>query len=223
MPYSDVLPNQSKNELLRLLDAYQKATLDTILCSITDAEGNIIYANKIFCDISQYSITELLGRNHNIVNAGNHSKEFFSEMWNTISTGNPWRGEVKNRAKDGSFYWLDSVIIPIKDENGKIVQYFSLRTLINDKKNAEEEMDSHIKALENMLFMISHKVRHPIANILSIASVFEEYANSPEEVLKMISFIKDEAMTLDNFTRELTGFIYELDQKNKLTQRNNHS
>ncbi len=213
------ISNQSKEDLLRLLDAYQKATLEAILCSITDTDGNIIYVNKIFSDVSQYSMDELLGQNHNIVNAGYHTPEFFREMWETISTGNPWRGEVKNRAKDGSFYWLDSVIVPIKNGSGEIIQYFSLRTLINEKKKAEEDQEAHIKALENMLFMISNKVRHPIANILSIASVFEEYANSPEEILKMISFIKEEAMTLDNFMRELTGFIYDLNKKSRLPKR----
>lgn len=213
------ISNQSREDLLRLLDAYQKATLETILCSITDTEGKIIYVNKIFCDVSQYSIAELLGQNHSIVNAGFHTQDFFKEMWETISNGKSWRGEVKNRAKDGSFYWLDSVIVPIKNASGDIIQYFSLRILINEKKKAEEDQEAHIKALENMLFMISHKVRHPIANILSIANVFEEYANSPEEILKMISFIKEEAMTLDNFTRELTGFIYDLDKKNKLPKR----
>jgi PAS domain S-box-containing protein len=213
------ISDQSKEDLLRLLDAYQKATLETILCSITDTEGKIIYANKIFCDVSQYSIAELLGENHRIVNAAFHPPEFFKELWDTISAGKAWRGEVKNRAKDGSYYWLDSVIVPIKDASGKIIQYFSLRTLINEKKKAEEDQEAHIRALESMLFMISHKVRHPIANILSIASVFEEYANSPEEILKMISFIKDEAMALDSFTRELTGFIYDLDKKNKLPKK----
>lgn len=216
MPNSINILNQSKEDLVRLLDAYQQATLDSVPCSITDVKGTIVYVNKIFCDVSQYTEAELLGKNHNIVNAGYHSRTFFKELWDTIHSGKSWHGEVKNKAKDGSFYWLDSVIVPIKDEAGKIIQFFSLRTLVNDKKQAEEERDAYIKALEDMLFMISHKVRHPIANILSIASVFEEYANSPEEILKMISFIKDEAMTLDGFTRELTGFIYELDIKNKL-------
>lgn len=219
MESPNIISFQTKEDLLRLLDAYQKATLETILCSITDTEGKIIYVNKIFCDVSQYSAAELLGQNHSIVNAGYHTSDFFKEMWETIRNGKPWRGEVKNRAKDGSFYWLDSVIVPIKNASGEIIQYFSLRIIINEKKKAEEDQEAHIKALENMLFMISHKVRHPIANILSIASVFEEYANSPEEILKMISFIKEEAMTLDNFTRELTGFIYNLDKKNKLPKR----
>lgn len=216
MPNNINILNQSKENLVRLLDAYQQATFDSVPCSITDVKGIIVYVNKIFCDVSQYTEADLLGKNHNIVNAGYHSPAFFKELWDTISSGKSWHGEVKNKAKDGSFYWLDSVIVPIKDKTGKIIQFFSLRTLINDKKQAEVERDAHIKALEDMLFMISHKVRHPIANILSIASVFEEYANSPEEILKMISFIKDEAMTLDSFTRELTGFIYELDIKNKL-------
>lgn len=205
----------AREDLFRLLEAYQKATQESIFCSITDANGIIIYVNRIFCDVSKYSEAELVGRNHNIVNAGYHPPKFFKNLWDTITAGNTWHGEVKNRAKDGSYYWLDSVIIPIKDENGVICQYFSLRTQINDKKHVEEDRIEHIRALENMLFMISHKVRHPIANILSIVNVFEAHSNSPEEIQRMISYIKESALTLDNFTRELTGFIYELEQKGK--------
>lgn len=215
MQYGNVISNLSQDEMIRLIEAYQSATNQIMFCSITDLDGIIVYANDYFCKISQYTREELIGQNHNIVNAHYHPNEFFEEMWNTISSGNTWHGEVKNRAKDGSFFWLDSVIIPIRDEHNKINQYFSLRTLITDRKQAEEELESHISALENMLYILSHKVRHPIANIMSIVSLLEDYADSPEEILKMAAYVKESALTLDSFTRELTELIGDFEKEVK--------
>lgn len=205
-----------------LLNAYQKATDENIICSITDIQGNIIYANKKFCEISKYNIEELIGKNHNIVNASFHSVEFFKRMWETINAGNVWRGEVKNRAKDGSFYWLDSVIIPIKDADDVIQQYLSLRTLINDKKKAEEDTARHIKELEELLFILSHEVRQPVANIQGIANLFERHINNPEELRKLVNLIQQSALILDDFTKKLTLFVHEL-EVNERTQFNLHT
>ena len=193
-----------------MLNAYQKATDENIFCSITDREGKIIYANQKFCEISKYSMVELLGQSHNVVNAGYHTDSFFKEMWETIESGQVWKGEVKNRAKDGSYYWLDSVIIPIKDADGEIHQYFSLRTLINDKKAAEEAKNQRIHELEELLYMLSHEVRQPVANILGISKIFEKYLDQPEELIKLLYFIKQSAESLDAFTRKITLYVHEL-------------
>ena len=211
------ISKQNNINLSELLNAYQKATDEHILCSITDLNGIIIYANKIFCETSQYEVYELVGKYHNIVNASYHPESFFKEMWETISSGNVWRGELKNRAKDGSTYWLDSVIIPIKDTDGKIQQYLSLRILINDKKKAEEETNKHIKDLEELLFILSHEVRKPVTNLLGIANMFEKYINEPAELRNLIDHIKNNADKLDHFTKKLTTFVHELglDQKKK--------
>jgi PAS domain S-box-containing protein len=209
---------QSSIDLIELLNAYQKATDEYIFCSITDIDGKIIYANKIFCEISQYRVEELLGHTHNLVNADYHTIEFFKEMWDTISAGNVWRGEVKNRAKDGSNYWLDSVIIPIKDIDGNIQQYLSLRTQISDKKKAEEDKNKHIKELEELLFIVSHEVRKPVANLLGIAQMFEKYIHEPEELRKLIGFIKSNAAILDEFTQKLTAFVHDLEMNQKNNQ-----
>lgn len=212
--------DQSHKALLRTLLAYKKATDENILCSITDSDGIIIYANKIFCEVSKYSKEELLGKNHSIVNADFHSSDFFKKMWETIKSGKTWRGEVKNKAKDGSYYWLDSVIIPIKDEKGTIIKYFSLRILITDKKQIEEERNEHIRILKEMLFMTSHHVRQPIANILGLASLLNNEQNSQEENFKIVEYIKQSALSLDEFTRELTTFISDITQEKEVKIEN---
>jgi PAS domain S-box-containing protein len=128
------------NETLTELN-FQKHALDQhAIVSITNADGKIIYANEKFAKISQYSIEELLGQDHRILNSGFHSNEFFKEMWHTIGAGKIWNGEVKNRSKDGTCYWVESTIVPFMDEQGKPLRYVSIRTDITSRKLMDERL-----------------------------------------------------------------------------------
>jgi PAS domain S-box-containing protein len=194
-------------ELSQLLSAYQQAIEFNIICSITDSEGNIIYVNNRFCEVSKFSREELLGQNHRIVNSGYHSKDFFKNVWDTITQGKIWRGEVKSKAKDGSFFWLDSTIIPIRDADGNIQQYFSLRVPIDDKKELEHQNEMRIKTLEEMLFQISHRIRQPVTQILGIAGLLESPGLSRKELYEIMGLMEVSAQLLDHFTKELTEFM----------------
>ncbi|MEJ5962628.1 PAS domain-containing protein [Pedobacter immunditicola] len=147
----------SQEELTSILMAYQQAVDFSVISSITDIKGKIIYVNKQFCEISKYSAEELIGKNHNMINSGHHSKAFFKEMWKTIGGGNVWYGEIKNLAKDQSIYWVNSVIVPIKNADGQPRHYLSLRTLISERKAQEEKKhEMHAKNMEDMLTPLKH-------------------------------------------------------------------
>lgn len=215
------ISSYSKKELHRLLNAYRLAINDNIISSITDIKGQIVYANNFFCNVSKYTSKELIGQRHNLLVSGHHSKDFYKDLWKTIGNGKVWTGEIKNKDKNGNFFWVDTLIFPIKDESGKNVQYLSLQTLINDKKKAEQDRLEYLKSLEDIIYMTSHEVRKPIANLIGLSESIDFTSNALEEIEIIINHIKKEAQELDEYTRKLTLFMYELKVKNTTNNKDN--
>ncbi len=130
----------------------QKFALDQhAIVSITDPAGKIVYANDRFCEISGYTREELLGKNHRIISSGIHSRGFFDEMWQTITAGSVWHGEICNRSRSGGLYWVSATIVPLLDENGLPEQYIGIRTDITDRKRIEAELFEQLHLVEALI------------------------------------------------------------------------
>jgi two-component system CheB/CheR fusion protein len=137
------------------------------IVATTDTKGKITYVNQKFCDVSKYTREELLGQDHRIVNSAHHPKEFIRTLWTTIANGRIWRGEIRNRAKDGSIYWVDTTIVPFLDERGKPYQYMAIRYEITDRKRSEDRLREQeaLARLGQMAAVVAHEVKNPIAGI----------------------------------------------------------
>src|SRR5579859_427045 len=208
------------------MNDYKYALDESAIVAITNQKGIITHVNENFCRISKYSAPELLGADHRIINSGHHSKEFIRDLWVTIANGKIWRGELKNKAKDGAFYGVDTTIVPFLDERNKPYQYVAIRADITSRKIGEEafhklneELESRItirtaqleaanREMEAFSYSVSHDLRSPLRGILGFANILsEEYGDRlDEEGKRVISVIMQNTLKMGHLIDDLLSF-----------------
>jgi PAS domain S-box-containing protein len=221
---------------LKEITGYKMALDESAIVAITNQFGIINYVNDNFCKISKYSREELVGKDHRVVNSGYHPKEFMKDMWDTIKQGKIWRGEVKNRAKDQTSYWVDTTIVPFQNEEGNIYQYIAIRTEITAKKILSQYSLSLIEASRDPLVTISPEGKIMDMNEATVrltgfsrqhlkGTDFKNYFTDPDKASKVYKevfakgFVADYPLTIKD--HKLTdvlfnGSIYKDDRGNVL-------
>jgi PAS domain S-box-containing protein len=163
-----------------------KTALDEhAIVAITDARGRITFINDKFCAISKYGREELIGQDHRIINSGHHPAEFIRDLWSTIAQGRVWRGEIKNKAKDGTYYWVDTTIVPLLGDNGKPRQYVAIRADVTERKAAEEKLAATMREVQDLTTALDE---HAIVAI-----------TNPQG---KITFVNDKFCAISKYSRE---------------------
>jgi PAS domain S-box-containing protein len=208
MPQTEQALRDSLKEVADIKFALDQSTI----VAITDQRGIINYVNEEFCRISKYSREELQGQDHRIINSGYHSKEFIRNLWTTIASGKVWKGELRNRAKDGSIYWVDTTIVPFLDADRKPYQYVAIRHDITQLKLAEEQIRlqtielqraAQLSFIGELAAGLAHEIKNPLAGIQGAVDILirRRDANDPER--EALEGIRHQVQRIDNTVRAL--------------------
>ncbi|MYL32886.1 PAS domain S-box protein [Pontibacillus yanchengensis] len=176
---------------------------ESSIVAITDAKGTIMNVNENFVQISKYSREELIGEDHRILNSGYHTKEFFKNLWRTIGQGHVWKGEIRNRAKDDTYYWVDTTIVPFLKENGKPYQYLAIRSDITERKKTEEVLHRQDKlaAVGQLAAGVAHEIRNPLTSMRGYAE-FLQLDETDDERQEYLSIIVEEIERVNAIVEE---------------------
>jgi PAS domain S-box-containing protein len=185
---------------------YRHALDQSAIVAVTDVRGVILHVNDRFCEISGYTRDELLGQDHRILNSGLHPKAWFRDLWRTIAHGEIWRGELRNRRKDGSHYWVDTTIVPHLNGTGKPEKYIAIRNDITERKNVETRLRAHenMAQLGQMAAVIAHEVRNPLAGISGAIQVIAQRLSADSSEARVL---REVIARVGSLNEVLTGLL----------------
>lgn len=229
VPLENQLPErkaQNLEDTTRELRNIRHALDEAAIVAITDRAGIIIHVNEKFCQISGYPRSELLGQNHRIINSGHHTKDFFVEMWKCIATGKIWEGEIRNRAKSGTFYWVNTTIVPFLDQKGEPYEYVAIRYEITQRKLAEEQLkryadrlESSNRELQDFASVAAHDLQEPLRKIQAfsdrlktkfrdtLADEAKDYLERMQTSANRMQVLIDDLLTFSRVTTKGQPFI----------------
>lgn len=183
----------------------QYALDQSALVCATDLEGRLVHVNDRFCERAGYARDELLGQTQRLLNSGTHSASFFAELWATVASGKSWRGEICNRAKDGSLFWLDTTIVPLCDQDGKPRRYLAIRHDVTARRSAEARLreQAALARLGEMAAVVAHEVKNPLTGISGALQIIGERLPPESRDRKIVADIRARIASLNDSVCDL--------------------
>lgn len=200
------LAEQKIAEKAKEINDVRSALDESAIVTITDNKGIITFVNDKFCSISKYSKDELIGEYHYVNNPQYALNKFVKKIWTTIANGNVWKGDIKNRSKDGSYYWVHSTIVPFLDNKGKPYQYIAISSDITEQKVAKEKLDILLvdlekknKELDQFAYVISHDLKAPLRAINNLSEwIVEDMPEMPVMVSDNFGLLRGRVQRMEN-------------------------